>query len=76
MIAEAWDVAGLRGRRWRAARPRAALLLFAAAQPVAGALSDRVGRKPLLVGFGVIGLVGTVPLFLALERVRPPGGEF
>ncbi|PAX09264.1 MFS transporter [Sphingomonas lenta] len=54
----------------------AALALFAVAQPVAGALSDRVGRKPLLVGFGVIGLVGTVPLFLALERVTNPWVAF
>ncbi len=50
----------------------AALLLYAAVQPVAGALSDRVGRKPLLVGFGVLGVVGTAPLFLALERVNSP----
>ena len=50
----------------------AALLLYAAVQPVAGALSDRVGRKPLLVGFGVLGTIGTAPLFLALERVTSP----
>ena len=50
----------------------AALLLYAAFQPAAGALSDRVGRKPLLVGFGVLGVLGTVPLFLALERVADP----
>ncbi|HEX8382817.1 MAG TPA: MFS transporter [Sphingomonas sp.] len=50
----------------------AALLVYAAVQPVAGALSDRVGRKPLLVGFGVLGVIGTVPLFLALEKVANP----
>ncbi|WP_375428714.1 MFS transporter [uncultured Sphingomonas sp.] len=50
----------------------AALLLYAAVQPVAGALSDRVGRKPLLVGFGVLGVIGTAPLFLTLERVTSP----
>jgi MHS family alpha-ketoglutarate permease-like MFS transporter len=50
----------------------AALLLYACMQPVAGALSDRVGRKPLLVGFGVLGVLGTAPLFLALERVQSP----
>ena len=50
----------------------AALLLYAAVQPVAGALSDRVGRKPLLVGFGVLGVLGTAPLFLLLERVTSP----
>jgi MHS family alpha-ketoglutarate permease-like MFS transporter len=50
----------------------AALLLYAAVQPVAGALSDRVGRKPLLVGFGVLGVIGTAPLFLLLETVTSP----
>lgn len=54
----------------------AALLLYAAVQPVAGALSDRVGRKPLLVGFGVLGVLGTAPLFLALERVTSPVPAF
>ena len=47
----------------------AALLVYAGVQPVAGALSDRVGRRPMLLGFGVLGLFGTVPLFLALESV-------
>ncbi|HVF94648.1 MAG TPA: MFS transporter [Sphingomonas sp.] len=50
-----------------------ALILYAAMQPVAGALSDRVGRKPLMVGFGVAGVIATVPVFLALERVGSPG---
>jgi MHS family alpha-ketoglutarate permease-like MFS transporter len=50
----------------------AALLLYAAVQPVAGALSDRVGRKPLLVGFGLLGVLGTAPLFLLLEKVTSP----
>jgi MHS family alpha-ketoglutarate permease-like MFS transporter len=50
----------------------AALIVYAAIQPVAGALSDRVGRKPLMVAFGVSGVVATVPIFLALERVTNP----
>ncbi|WP_375420240.1 MFS transporter [uncultured Sphingomonas sp.] len=50
----------------------AALIVYAAIQPVAGALSDRVGRKPLMVAFGVAGVVATVPIFLALERVTNP----
>ena len=47
-----------------------ALLLFTLLQPAVGALSDRVGRKPLMAGFGVIGAIVTVPLFTALEQVR------
>lgn len=49
-----------------------ALLVFACLQPVAGALSDRLGRKPIMVTFGVLGLVLTVPIFTALETVRDP----
>jgi MFS transporter, MHS family, alpha-ketoglutarate permease len=50
----------------------AALFCFMALQPLAGALSDRVGRKPLMVGFGVLGVLLTVPIFTALESVRSP----
>ena len=50
-----------------------ALIVYAAMQPVAGALSDRVGRKPLMIAFGVLGLLATVPIFLALERVDSAG---
>lgn len=44
-----------------------ALLVFAILQPVFGALSDRIGRKPLLVGFGIAGTLATVPLFNAIS---------
>lgn len=50
----------------------AALFVFMCVQPLAGALSDRIGRKPLMVGFGVLGLVFTWPIFTALETVRDP----
>jgi MHS family alpha-ketoglutarate permease-like MFS transporter len=39
-------------------------------QPIYGALSDRIGRKPLLVWFGVMGTVGTIPLLQALQATR------
>lgn len=53
-----------------------ALFLFMLAQPAAGALSDKVGRKPLMVTFGVLGLVSTWPIFVALETVRDPWAAF
>jgi MHS family alpha-ketoglutarate permease-like MFS transporter len=50
----------------------AALLVYMLIQPAAGALSDRIGRKPLMVGFGIAGLLLTVPIFTTLETVRDP----
>jgi MFS transporter, MHS family, alpha-ketoglutarate permease len=50
----------------------AALFGFMLIQPLAGALSDRIGRKPLMVGFGVLGVLLTYPIFTALEAVRDP----
>lgn len=42
------------------------LLIFGLLQPLFGLLSDKVGRKPLLIGFGVAGTVFTIPLFNAI----------
>ncbi|KQN29588.1 alpha-ketoglutarate permease [Sphingomonas sp. Leaf38] len=50
----------------------AALALYAAFQPAAGALSDRIGRKPLMVGFGIAGVLFTVPIFTVLETATDP----
>jgi MHS family alpha-ketoglutarate permease-like MFS transporter len=42
------------------------LLVFVLIQPVFGTLSDRIGRKPLLIAFGLCGAIFTVPLLTAL----------
>jgi MFS transporter, MHS family, alpha-ketoglutarate permease len=48
-------------------------LLFAMLlQPIFGALSDRIGRKWLLIGFGVAGTLFTIPLLTALQTARGP----
>jgi MFS transporter, MHS family, alpha-ketoglutarate permease len=39
-------------------------------QPIYGALSDRIGRKPLLIWFGVSGTIFTVPLLYALQATK------
>ncbi len=43
------------------------LLLFAAMQPLFGAVSDAVGRKPVLLWFGVLGTLFTAPIMFALS---------
>lgn len=50
----------------------ATLFVFMCLQPVAGALSDRIGRKPLMVGFGLAGVLFTYPIFSTLEQTRDP----
>jgi MHS family alpha-ketoglutarate permease-like MFS transporter len=52
------------------------LFLFMLMQPIVGALSDRIGRKPLLVGFGVLGTLCTYPLFSTLAITRDPTHAF
>jgi MHS family alpha-ketoglutarate permease-like MFS transporter len=39
-------------------------------QPTYGAISDRVGRKPLLIWFGVMGTLLTIPLLDALQMTQ------
>ncbi|MFB4266858.1 MFS transporter [Nonomuraea sp. GTA35] len=51
-----------------------ALFIFMCLQPLAGGLSDRIGRRPLLITFGIGSMLGTVPLMTALGGVQGFGG--
>ena len=44
----------------------AALVVYMLAQPLFGHLADRLGRKPMLLLFGIGGMAVTVPVFSAL----------
>ncbi|MGO9391072.1 MFS transporter [Rhodoblastus sp.] len=45
-------------------------------QPIYGALSDRIGRRKLLLAFGVLGTFGTVPLLTAIQHAKGPWEAF
>ena len=49
-----------------------ALFVYMLLQPVVGAISDVVGRRPVLVAFGVLGTLCTVPLLTTIAETRDP----
>ena len=52
------------------------LLVFVLIQPVVGYISDRIGRRPVLITFGVLGTLGTVPVLTALAATRDMTSAF
>lgn len=53
-----------------------ALAVMLVLQPLAGRISDTVGRKPLMIFFGTGAALFTYPIFAALEQVRDPAAAF
>jgi MFS transporter, MHS family, alpha-ketoglutarate permease len=45
-------------------------------QPIYGAISDRIGRRPLLLWFAVLGTLFTVPLLTAIRHAKGPWEAF
>jgi MHS family alpha-ketoglutarate permease-like MFS transporter len=50
----------------------ASLVFATILQPLYGALSDRIGRKPLLIFFGVAGTLATIPILTLLKDTKSP----
>jgi len=54
----------------------ATLFVFMLIQPLIGALSDKVGRRPILIIFGLLGSICTVPILSMLNHVTTWWGAF
>jgi MFS transporter, MHS family, alpha-ketoglutarate permease len=44
--------------------------IFMLLHPLVGALSDRIGRRPILLAFGVLGTLFTVPMMTAIQSTH------
>jgi len=54
----------------------ATLFLFMLLQPLVGSLSDRIGRRPVLIAFGVLGTLFTYPILSTLHHIETWWGAF
>ena len=54
----------------------ATLFLFMCMQPLVGGISDKVGRRPILIAFGVLGTLFTVPILTTLHTITTWWGAF
>jgi MHS family alpha-ketoglutarate permease-like MFS transporter len=54
----------------------ATLFVFMLVQPLIGALSDKIGRRPILISFGVLGTLCTVPILTLLSHVQTSMAAF
>jgi MFS transporter, MHS family, alpha-ketoglutarate permease len=54
----------------------ATLVVFMLIQPCVGALSDKTGRRPILIAFGILGTLMTVPVMQALGQAQSFASAF
>ncbi|MFP3518103.1 MFS transporter [Pseudomonas sp. SIMBA_077] len=54
----------------------ATLFLFMCIQPLVGGLSDKIGRRPILIAFGIMGTLFTVPILTTLHTITTWWGAF
>jgi MHS family alpha-ketoglutarate permease-like MFS transporter len=54
----------------------ASLVVFMVLQPISGWMSDKFGRKPMLIGFGVLGTALSVPIFTRLSHTTDAFSAF
>jgi MHS family alpha-ketoglutarate permease-like MFS transporter len=52
------------------------LVVFLVVQPLFGAISDRVGRRPVLIAFGVLGVAFTWPILSTLAHTHDMARAF
>lgn len=52
------------------------MVIYACMQPLLGMLSDKIGRKPLLLSFGILGTLLTVPILTAISHTTSEWSAF